>query len=63
MTQKELLYVEDAISHEDVIISNIEEYINCLDDENLVYFMKKDKKNHENMKKELLKLLEDESNE
>ena len=63
MTQKELLYVEDAISHEDVIISNIEEYIDCLDDENLIDFMRKDKKTHENMKKELLKLLEDESNE
>ena len=40
MTQKELLYVEDAIGHEKTIISNVIDYINCLQDENLINFMK-----------------------
>ncbi len=63
MTQKELLYVEDAYNHEKTVISNIQDYINCLQDEELIDFMKKELKNHENIKKDILKLLEDESNE
>ena len=63
MTQKELLYVEDAVSHEDTIILNIQDYINCLEDNNLIDFMKKELKTHEKIKKDLLKLLEDESYE
>ena len=63
MTQKELLYVEDAYNHEKTVISNIQDYINCLQDEDLIDFMKKELKNHENIKKDILKLLEDESNE
>ena len=32
MTQKELLYVEDAIGHEKNIISICNETLNCLED-------------------------------
>ena len=63
MTQKELLYVEDAIGHEKTIIENIQDYINCLQDENLIDFMKKELKNHEREQKDLIKLLESETNE
>ncbi len=63
MTQKELLYVEDAIGHEKTIIENIKDYINCLQDENLIDFMKKELKNHEREQKDLIKLLESETNE
>ncbi len=63
MTQKELLYVEDAIGHEKTIIENIKDYINCLQDENLIDFMKKELKNHEKEQKDLIKLLESETNE
>ena len=63
MTQKELLYVEDAISHENTIIANIEDYINCLEDEYLIDFMRKDANTHRKMKEEFIKLLESESNE
>ena len=63
MTQKELLYVEDAIGHEKTIISNVIDYINCLQDENLINFMRKELKTHEKIKKDLIKLLESESNE
>lgn len=63
MTQKELLYVEDAIGHEKVLISNIEDYINCIQDEDLIEFMQKELKTHRKMKDEFIKLLESESNE
>jgi len=63
MTQKELLYVEDAIGHEKTIIENIQDYINCLQDENLIEFMRKELKTHEKMKKDLIKLLESEAND
>ena len=63
MTQKELLYVEDAYNHEKTVISNIQDYINCLQDEDLIDFMKKELKNHEKEKNDLEKLLEDEANE
>ena len=63
MTQKELLYVEDAISHEKVIKANIVDYINCIQDTELIDFMKKELKAHEKQGKDLIKLLESESNE
>ena len=63
MTQKELLYVEDAISHEKTIKSNIQDYINCLQDEELIEFMRKELKTHEKIENGLIKLLEDESYE
>lgn len=63
MTQKELLYVEDAIGHEKVLIDNIKDYINCLQEEDLIEFMQKELKNHEKIKNDFIKLLESESNE
>ena len=63
MTQKELLYVEDAISHEDIIINNIHDYINCLEDNELIELFQKDLRTHEKIKKDLFKLLESESYE
>lgn len=63
MTQKELLYVEDAISHENTIISNIHDYINCVEENDLVDYFQKELRTHEKIKKELFKLLEDESND
>ena len=62
MTQKELLYVEDAISHEDIIINNIHDYINCLEENDLVDFFQKELRTHERRKKDLFKLLESEAN-
>lgn len=63
MTQKELLYVEDAIGHEDVIINNIHDYINCSEESEIVDFFQKELRTHEKIKKELFNLLEDESND
>ncbi len=63
MTQKELLYVEDAIGHETNIISIIDDIINNLEDEDLVSFMDDELNKHTNMKDELTNLLEGMINE
>ena len=63
MTQKELLYVEDAVGHEENIIKILEESIAHLDNQSLVKFLKKEIKDHEVYKTKLMKLLEVMSNE
>lgn len=63
MTQKELLYVEDAIGHEQNIISIVTETINNLEDKKLKDFMKKKLNEHVAFKVELISLLEDNTNE
>ena len=63
MTQKELLYVEDAIGHEQSIIDICNESINNLQDDYLVSFMKREIRKHTNMYDLLLQLLENEANE
>jgi hypothetical protein len=63
MTQKELLYVEDAVGHEQNIIKILDESLANLEDDTLVTFMEKEVKEHANTLKKLLKMLEDNSNE
>ena len=63
MTQKELLYLEDAISHEDIIISVIEDIIKNLENEELVSFMSEEENKHKNTKQKLLTLMEEKANE
>lgn len=63
MTQKELLYVEDAIGHEKNMIAVCQETISCLKEEKLKVFLEKEIKKHENMQKKLMKMLEDNANE
>ncbi len=58
MTQKELLYVEDAIKHENNIVIICEETINLLEDDDLVSFFEKELKVHQKLKKELINMLE-----
>ncbi len=58
MTQKELLYLEDAIGHEKNTIDIINESINMLEDEDLIYFMEKEVKKHEKTKKDLIDMME-----
>ena len=50
MTQKELLYMEDAVGHESNIIQILEESINNLEDENLINFMKSELNIHKKIK-------------
>lgn len=63
MTQKELLYVEDAIGHETSIIEIIENSINSMDDEDLINILENDLKKHEDIKSKLINLLEAKTNE
>lgn len=60
MTQKELLYVEDAIGHEKNVSSIIEETIEMLEDKNLQTFMKNELKKHQLIESKLMNLLEEE---
>ena len=63
MTQKELLYLEDAIGHEKNIISILEESINYLEDEKLISFMEKELQRHSDTKDNLLNTLKEKANE
>ena len=58
MTQKELLYVEDAIKHECNIIKFLEDTITNLKNSELQSFLKSECKKHNNMKERLIKCLE-----
>ena len=62
MTQKELLYYEDAISHEDNIIKICDDMINTLEDEEIVSFMENQIQIHTNLKDKLFDVLEEKSN-
>ncbi len=63
MTQKELLYMEDAIEHEKNLIDICKFTIDSLEDKTLVTFMKSQLKKHESLKKKLLDVLEGAINE
>ena len=63
MTQKELLYLEDAVSHEQIIIESIINTNQYLEDENLISFMEERLSEHEQTKDRLVNLLEEKVNE
>ena len=58
MTQKELLYLEDAIGHENSIIKICEDIVNNLEDQNLVTFMQNELSIHKTTKENLINMLE-----
>ena len=62
MTQKELLYLEDAIGHEESIIKIGEDAIKNLTDENLIAFMKNEVDSHIALKEKFLNMLEEKAN-
>lgn len=49
MTEKELLYVEDAVNHELYMLETCKEVVDCLTDESLVKIVKKMEKKHKSM--------------
>ena len=63
MTQKELLYVKDAIMHEKNTIGILNETLDLLEDSDLVNFVEKEVKIHSTIFSKLSKLLEDKANE
>ena len=63
MTQKELLYVEDAIGHEDNMIAICQNSIDFLEDKKLIDFLEKEIKKHTTTRDQLMSMLEAKSNE
>lgn len=63
MTQKELLYVEDAIMHENNIINICEDMVNTLDNDELSDFIDNEIGIHTGIKENLMSLLEAKLNE
>lgn len=63
MTQKELLYCEDAVGHEKSIIKICEESIKNLEDENLISFMQEEISMHNTLLENLMNKLGCEANE
>ncbi len=63
MTQKELLYVEDAIEHEKNIIEICNHAITQLDDTNIASFMEEEIIRHQNIKDNLEHMLKEKVNE
>ena len=62
MTQKELLYFEDAIGHIGNIIQIINESMKNLEDENLVSFMQNELNVQTNLKETLMSKLKEKAN-
>lgn len=63
MTEKELLYVEDAIGHETNIISIIKDSIKNMKNEDLISFLESEIEIHTKTKESLITKLEEKSNE
>ena len=63
MTSKELLYMEDAINHEQSIIGICNNMIDYLSDDNLISFIKKEIRKHSTMLELLINTLKDGLNE
>ena len=57
MTQKELDYVIDAVGHEDNVIKILNSNTKEIKDENLLKFLKKEIKIHQDIHKKLISLL------
>ena len=63
MTQKELLYYEDAIGHECNLVKILEETSNNLEDEKLIEYVNNEITIHQNICQNLKNMLEGKSNE
>ena len=63
MTQKELLYYEDAIGHEGNIIKILNNFIQNIESEEIKKFLEDEVNIHKTLKENLLYLLEEKSNE
>lgn len=61
MTQKELLYVEDAIGHEKSLSAILEQSIKSIQDEDLKTFLQKECEKHKTMEQKLMSTLKEES--
>ena len=58
MTNKELLYVEDAVNHEISVISYLESQLDNLNDESIIEYFNEEINVHDKYLKELLGKME-----
>lgn len=58
MTQKELLYYEDAVSHEDILLKVCQEAVSKLENEQLIEIMQAEITRHTNLKNILMNTME-----
>ena len=63
MTQKELLYLEDACKHEEIILDVLDDALNTLDDETFLDSIQTEISIHQRLLDNLNQLLEDKANE
>lgn len=63
MTNKELLYIEDAFEHEKSTIDILISILDSISDEEVCSFIEDEITKHKNIKKSFKKLLESEVNE
>ncbi len=63
MTQKDLLYLEDAVLHEENLIEICSYYSTLLTDKDLKTLLNKEIKKHNSIKDKIIKVMEDISNE
>ncbi len=59
MTQKDLLYMVDAVTHEQNLISLWNNYSNLIEDTKAYNLINKEIKKHEDIKEKILKVMED----
>ncbi len=57
MTEKELLYIEDAVNHEIYMIQTCYEVSDCLSDKSLIKLVNKMIKKHENLLEMFMEIL------
>lgn len=62
MTEKELLYIEDAIQHEQNIISIIDASLKNLENDHLISFIEAEKEEHNLTLKNLMSKLKENAN-
>ena len=63
MTQKDLLYMEDAIGHETNLINICNYYLEIGEDKNIIDFIKHQIKKHSNIRTKLLNTMKELANE
>ena len=62
MTQKELLYIEDSIGHEQSLARICEESLNLIDDDQLKSFIENELNKHNYLKEDLINMLKEKAN-
>ena len=63
MTEKELLYVEDAIEHEKSIIGICNDLVSKVEEDNYKTFLNNQISNHQSLQDNLMNLLKENANE